>query len=257
MHRAHRGRTNGGQMSILGTRVVRTEDPRLLTAGGTYVEDLRVPELAGAARVTFVRSPIAHALITGIDASAAREAPGVVAVLTAADMDDLAPPPAARRRAAGQRGRAAAARRPVRRAAAGRGPGALRRRAGGDGAHRRPLPGRGRRRAGQRGLRRRCPRWWASARRWPTGTLLFPGAGSNVAVDRRHGRRRRAFDGCDVVVERTIVNQRLAPVPLEGRAAAARLGGRQADRLGEHAERADQPVHPGRGARAWTRPPSG
>ncbi len=44
-------------MSILGTRVVRIEDPRLLTAGGTYVDDLRVPELAGAARVTFVRSP--------------------------------------------------------------------------------------------------------------------------------------------------------------------------------------------------------
>jgi CO dehydrogenase flavoprotein C-terminal domain len=42
-------------MSILGTRVVRTEDPRLLTAGGTYTDDLRLPELAGAARVTFVR----------------------------------------------------------------------------------------------------------------------------------------------------------------------------------------------------------
>src|ERR1035441_10832334 len=78
-------------MSILGTRVVRTEDPRLLTVGGTYVDDLRVPELAGAARVTFVRSPMAHALITGIDASAARAAPGVVAVLTAANADDLPP----------------------------------------------------------------------------------------------------------------------------------------------------------------------
>jgi CO/xanthine dehydrogenase Mo-binding subunit len=56
-------------MSILGTRVLRTEDPRLLTAGGTYVDDLRVPELAGAARVTFVRSPLAHARITGSDAA--------------------------------------------------------------------------------------------------------------------------------------------------------------------------------------------
>src|SRR5258707_15668665 len=80
-------------MSILGTRVVRTEDPRLLTAGGTYVDDLRVPELAGAARVTFVRSPIAHALITALDPSAARDAPGVIAVFTAQDMDDLPPPP--------------------------------------------------------------------------------------------------------------------------------------------------------------------
>src|SRR5258708_15520060 len=82
-------------MSILGTRVVRTEDPRLLTAGGTYTDDLRVPELATAARATFVRSPIAHAMITGIDASAAREAEGVVGVLTVADMDDLPPPPPA------------------------------------------------------------------------------------------------------------------------------------------------------------------
>jgi aerobic carbon-monoxide dehydrogenase large subunit len=47
-------------MSILGTRVIRTEDPRLLTSGGVYVDDLRTPELHGAARVTFVRSPVAH-----------------------------------------------------------------------------------------------------------------------------------------------------------------------------------------------------
>jgi carbon-monoxide dehydrogenase large subunit len=80
-------------LSILGTRVVRTEDPRLLTAGGTYVDDLRVPELTGAARVTFVRSPLAHALITGIDVSAARGEPGVVAVLTAQDIDDVPAPP--------------------------------------------------------------------------------------------------------------------------------------------------------------------
>ena len=78
-------------MSILGTRVVRTEDPRLLTAGGTYTDDLRVPELATALRVTFVRSPVAHAGITGIDAKVALDSPGVVAVLTAADADDLPP----------------------------------------------------------------------------------------------------------------------------------------------------------------------
>ena len=48
---------------VLGRRVLRVEDQRLLTAGGTYVADLRVPELAGAAQVTFVRSPIAHATV--------------------------------------------------------------------------------------------------------------------------------------------------------------------------------------------------
>src|ERR1700758_841187 len=77
----------------MGTRVVRTEDPKLLTVGGTYVDDVRVPELTRAARVTFVRSPLGHARITGIDASAALAAPGVVAVLTVADIDDLPPPP--------------------------------------------------------------------------------------------------------------------------------------------------------------------
>src|SRR5262249_14483697 len=77
-------------MSILGPRVVRTEDPRLLTTGGTYVDDMRLP---GMARVTFVRSPVAHAMITGIDTSAALAAPGVVAALTAADLTDLGPPP--------------------------------------------------------------------------------------------------------------------------------------------------------------------
>ena len=44
-------------MSIMGTRVLRTEDPRLLTSGGVYTDDLRLPELTGAAYVTIVRSP--------------------------------------------------------------------------------------------------------------------------------------------------------------------------------------------------------
>src|SRR4029077_11541222 len=80
-------------MSILGTRVVRIEDPRLLTAGGTYVDDLRVPQLMGAARATFVHSHHGHALITRVDASAALAGPGVVAVLTYQDIDDIPPPP--------------------------------------------------------------------------------------------------------------------------------------------------------------------
>src|ERR1700677_914609 len=76
-------------MSILGTRVIRTEDPRLLTSGGVYVDDVREPELAGAVRATFVRSTVAHALITGIDTSAALEQPGVGAELSVAAMTDL------------------------------------------------------------------------------------------------------------------------------------------------------------------------
>ena len=71
-------------MSILGTRVLRTEDPQFLTTGGVYTEDVTDDRLTGACHVFFVRSPVAHARITGIDASAALEAPGVLAVFTGA-----------------------------------------------------------------------------------------------------------------------------------------------------------------------------
>ena len=64
----------------------RVEDPRLLTVGGTYVEDI---ELADAAWVTYVRSPHAHARIVGIDTADAAAAPGVVAVFTGADLAAL------------------------------------------------------------------------------------------------------------------------------------------------------------------------
>src|SRR5215469_13190894 len=82
-------------MSILGTRAPRTEDPRLLTAGGVYVDDLREPELDNATRVTFVRATVAHARIAGIDKTEALAQPGVSAVLTVADMTDFPPPPPA------------------------------------------------------------------------------------------------------------------------------------------------------------------
>src|ERR1700722_13764102 len=69
--------------SLLGNRVRRIEDPDLLTGRGTYVGNLRVD---GVARVVFVRSPVAHAKVVSIDTSAARSAPGVLAVYTAADL---------------------------------------------------------------------------------------------------------------------------------------------------------------------------
>ena len=69
--------------SILGTRVTRVEDPDLLMGRGSFVDDMRVEGLTSLA---FVRSPIAHGRISGIDVSAARAHPGVLAVLTAADL---------------------------------------------------------------------------------------------------------------------------------------------------------------------------
>jgi carbon-monoxide dehydrogenase large subunit len=70
-------------MSILGNEVQRVEDPRFLTGRATYVANLR-PE--GLAHVEFVRSPLAHGRITEIDVSDARAMPGVLAVVTAADL---------------------------------------------------------------------------------------------------------------------------------------------------------------------------
>ena len=69
--------------SILGTEVVRREDGTLLTGEGHYTGDLR-PE--GLLTAYFVRSPVAHAVIRGIDIGAAAEHPGVAGVFTAANI---------------------------------------------------------------------------------------------------------------------------------------------------------------------------
>ena len=73
--------------SILGNRVLRKEDPKFLTSGGKYIEDLNdEPLFAGALHVTYVRSTVAHAKITSIDLSECKNSPGVVAVFTADDL---------------------------------------------------------------------------------------------------------------------------------------------------------------------------
>ena len=69
---------------IVGARIKRTEDPRLLTGLGAYTDDRQVTRLL---HVAFRRSDQAHARIRSIDCAAARAAPGVVAVFTAGDLD--------------------------------------------------------------------------------------------------------------------------------------------------------------------------
>ncbi|MCS7269082.1 MAG: xanthine dehydrogenase family protein molybdopterin-binding subunit [Geminicoccaceae bacterium] len=63
--------------------VPRLEDPRLLTGGGRYTDDLALP---GMLYAVFVRSPLAHAVLRGIEVRAAETAPGVKLVLTAAEL---------------------------------------------------------------------------------------------------------------------------------------------------------------------------
>ena len=67
----------------IGAAMKRKEDLRFLTGKGTYVDDINRPGQAWAA---FVRSPHAHARIVAVRTEAARKAPGVVAVLTGADL---------------------------------------------------------------------------------------------------------------------------------------------------------------------------
>ena len=204
-------------MSILGTRVLRTEDPGFLTTGGVYTDDVVDERLAGACHVFFVRSPIAHARIRSVDVSAALRAPGVSAAFTGADLADL----------------------PLLAA---------------------PMPGMIDERMGQPLLARDVARFvgepvavvitddpyqgedaaelvdvdydplppvidLADAADREAG-LLFPDAGTNVAASfgDAAGLNGDLFDGCDVVVTRTIVNQRVAPAPMETRATAAVWG---------------------------------
>jgi aerobic carbon-monoxide dehydrogenase large subunit len=69
-----------------GSSIKRSEDPRILTGAGRYVDDIKLPGMLHAA---FVRSPMAHARVLSVDASAARELPGVVAAYTGAEMEAM------------------------------------------------------------------------------------------------------------------------------------------------------------------------
>ena len=71
-------------MSIVGAKVIRKEDPNLLTGRGQFVDDI---QLTGTTHMAFVRSTEAHALIKGIDVSAALECEGVIGAWTAADLE--------------------------------------------------------------------------------------------------------------------------------------------------------------------------
>jgi carbon-monoxide dehydrogenase large subunit len=202
-------------MSILGTRVLRTEDPGFLTTGGVYTEDVQDERLSGACYVHILRSTVAHAKINSIDASAALEASGVIAVFTAADLaaDGIKPVTPRANRAMQQTllasdtvrfaGEPVAA---VVTEEAYQGEDALEL----VDVDYDVLPAvvtMNDALAGDKGL-------------------LFPAGGTNVVCT--FGDAAAAdpnlFDGCDVVVSKVIQNQRVAPAPMESRSAAAVWG---------------------------------
>ena len=69
---------------MIGERRLRVEDARLLTGRGRFLAD---HDVAGLAHVVILRSPLPHARVRGIDTAAAAALPGVVAVVTQADLD--------------------------------------------------------------------------------------------------------------------------------------------------------------------------
>ena len=71
--------------SYIGKTVPRPNLDRLMQGRGLYVSDIELPRMA---HVVFLRSPHAHAKINGIDASAAKQMPGVIAVVTGQELVD-------------------------------------------------------------------------------------------------------------------------------------------------------------------------
>jgi aerobic carbon-monoxide dehydrogenase large subunit len=198
-------------VSILGNRVVRVEDPALLRGGGTYIDGL---PLEGAAYVTYVRSSMAHALLTGIDVSDALGAPGVLGVFTAADVDlprfplDVEALSAAMPRPFLADGVVRYVGEPLAAVVTEQ------RYQGEDAAELvvvdyEPLPVVVDPLEALRG-----------------DVLLFPDAGTNVCfeVPASTDGGDEFFEGCDVVVRQRITNRKIAPCPLEVRVAASSWG---------------------------------
>jgi carbon-monoxide dehydrogenase large subunit len=196
-------------MSILGHRVLRREDPKFLTVGGTYVADLA---LEGSAHLTFVRSSMAHAKIVSLDLAAVTAMPGVIAVYTNDDLglaklptimgmtNEAMVPTVLASGTVRYVGEPIVAIVAESRAIAA------------DALEYvvivyEPLP---------------VVIDPVVARK--DEQLLFPDAGTNVAFVLDFGGDDALFDDCEVVVDATITNQRVAPCPMEVRSAAGYLG---------------------------------
>ena len=196
-------------MSILGNRVLRREDPKFLTSGGLYADDLAGD---GALWATFVRSTMAHARIVALETDDARAMPGVAAVYSAADVD-LGVLPAVMPLLPDGMLRPILAKDVVRFVGE---PVAVvlteERYQGEDAAEvvfveYDPLPA-----------------LVDPEAALTSDTHLFPAMGSNIAADLRVPADPAFFDGCEVVVTQRVVNQRLAPCPMEPRSGMASWG---------------------------------
>jgi len=201
--------------SILGNRVLRKEDPKFLTTGGVYVDDLLdEPLLQGAAHVTYVRSTVAHGTIVSIDASEALAMPGVLGVFTADDLG-LQPMPSDFNPMVARGllaiGKVRFVGEPVAVVVSET------REQGVDAAEQVIVD------------YDVLPALVDVEQAMASTTLLYDSAMSNVVFDTTvlgmpDNTGDAFFDGCEVVVKGRFVNQRVAPAPLEVRGAAAAWG---------------------------------
>jgi carbon-monoxide dehydrogenase large subunit len=212
-------------MSLRGTPVPRREDRALLMTGGSFVADLDLP---GALVVHYVTSPQAHARITRCDIAAARQAPGVVDVVTAADLDGLGPMPQP------SPDLPTGMARPLLAADVVRFVGeavvavvAVDATAAADAVELVEID------------YETLPVVVDLESAAGDGVLLFPEIGTNVALRLDAPELVPDFAGCEVVAEVRVVNNRLAAAPMEPRVAASRWEG---ERLIHHAS--CQGVHP-------------
>jgi aerobic carbon-monoxide dehydrogenase large subunit len=194
-------------MPLLGTPVLRVEDQHLLVGDTSFVADVPIDDVL---TVTFVTSTVAHGLIRSIDTAEATAAPGVVAVVTGSDLAFEPLPPVFpfvnehMRRPLLATERVRFVGEPLV-AVVGESAGAV-----ADAAELvvvdiDPLPA----------------HVDAEAAR-DSDVLLFPEAGTNLSATRSGGADDELpFDQCEVVVEATFWNQRVAPCPIETRVAAA------------------------------------
>ena len=194
--------------SILGTRVQRVEDPALLRGRGTFIDNIAP---ADALHVAFVRAMTAHGRITSVDVDEARSMPGVVDVVTGADLD--LPPLQSSAFLAHVLSQPLLATDVVRHVGE-------------------PIAAVVAETARQAADAAEAV--WAEVdplspvldveRAVRDDVVLFPDVGTNVVLDQGEGVGPETVDA-EVVVSLRMVNQRMAAVPLEGRVSASRWDG--------------------------------
>ena len=197
-------------MGIIGERVVRTEDPALVTGRSTFIDNLDIP---GALHVVYVRSTVAHGRVLSVDTSEAAAMPGVVAVLTAADLaaDGIGPIPVDMPLLPATMPRPALAADTVRFVGELVAAVVAETRAQAVDAAEAVL------------VDYDILDAVVDVEDSLAGdVLLFPEVGTNVCAHLPSSPEPLDFSGCEVVVRHEIRNQRIAPSPLEARVAASR-----------------------------------